>query len=117
MTDLSWNRFLEVAGDPRRNFEVLCRELIRRHYGSLGPLLTRKQQPGVEFHLRIERPSEAFGARGRGGGGRAVGSAPDEFGGKAGGLLQNQRKKMGKASGRTLAHKPASRIGCFGRGR
>lgn len=54
MSDLHWERFASLTGDPRNNWEVLCREVVRRHYERFGPLATRKQNPGVEFHVKVE---------------------------------------------------------------
>ena len=65
VSDLPWDKFLKLVGDPRRNWEVLCREVIRRHYERHGPLLTQKQQPGVEFHLTVVHGNGALGETGR----------------------------------------------------
>jgi hypothetical protein len=62
---LEWSNFLQLPGDPRRNWELLCREVVRRHYERFGPLRTRKQQPGVEFHIALERPDCELGEVGR----------------------------------------------------
>ena len=63
---------------------MLCRALIRRHYGRFGDFLALAAQPGVEFHLKLHT-SCALGDPGRWygwqcrwydlPGGRAIGSA------------------------------------------
>lgn len=106
MTDLPWNNFLAIAGDPRHNFEVLCRELVRRHYGGLGSLLTRKQQPGVEFHLRLERPDDALGEANRHWGWQCRWYEPDAFWSDGSRLKEAQRKKIVEAIEKTAVHVP-----------
>ena len=53
MPQLDWDRFSGLPGAATRNFEMLCRSLIRRHYGQYGDFRARAQQPGVEFHLKL----------------------------------------------------------------
>lgn len=53
-----------LPGAPDENFEVLTRAVVSRRYGALGPLRERRQQPGVEFYLRVEHPG-ALGDPGR----------------------------------------------------
>ena len=53
MPDLNWDSFLKLAGAPENNFEQLCRILVRRSYGRFGTFRARAQQPGVEFHLKL----------------------------------------------------------------
>lgn len=65
MSALPWDPFEKLPGASHRNWEVLCRELIRRHYERFGPLKTRKNQPGVEFHLEVERDGSSLGEPGR----------------------------------------------------
>jgi hypothetical protein len=43
-----------LPGAPDTNFEVLTRAIVSRRYGALGTLRERRQQPGVEFFLRVE---------------------------------------------------------------
>jgi len=51
--EVNWDVFTELPGDKTRNFELLCRALIRRHYGQFGDFRALANQPGVEFHLRL----------------------------------------------------------------
>lgn len=53
MTELDWSRFEELPGDETANFELLWRGAIRRTYGRYGTFQARAQQPGVEFHLKL----------------------------------------------------------------
>lgn len=45
-----------LPGAADENFEVLTRAIVSRRYGALGTLRERRQQPGVEFYLRVEHP-------------------------------------------------------------
>lgn len=47
-----------LAGAPDTNFEVLTRAIVSRRYGALGTIREWRQQPGVEFYLRVEHPGE-----------------------------------------------------------
>jgi hypothetical protein len=106
MADLPWKRFIELPGDPRHNFELLCRELVRRHYEGRGPLLTRKQQPGVEFHLRLEHADPALGDAGRHWGWQCRWYEPDAFRADGSRLLAAQRKKIEEAIAKSAEHVP-----------
>ena len=53
-----------LPGAADENFEVLTRAIVSRRYGGLGTLRERRQQPGVEFYLRVEHPG-ALGDPGR----------------------------------------------------
>jgi len=53
MPDLDWTAFYSLPGSKNINFENLCRALIRLHYGQYGKFLSLKNQPGVEFHLKL----------------------------------------------------------------
>lgn len=53
-----------LPGAAWRNFEALTRAIVARRYGALGALRARRQQPGVEFYLRVER-SDGLGEPGR----------------------------------------------------
>jgi hypothetical protein len=61
---LNWDRFLELDGAPDRNFEVLCRAIVQQNYGRFGAIWSTRQQPGVEFYMRLERDCE-LGEAGR----------------------------------------------------
>ena len=56
MPSVNWELFRGLAGSVEKNFEMLCRALIRRHYGQYGAFAARASQPGVEFHLRLDAP-------------------------------------------------------------
>jgi len=53
MPPLNWDAFVSLPGAADCNFEMLCRALIRRHYGRYGHFAALAAQPGVEFHLRL----------------------------------------------------------------
>lgn len=55
MTALDWSRFENLPGDQAANFELLWRGAVRHTYGRYGQFQARSQQPGVEFHLKLER--------------------------------------------------------------
>ncbi|GBG38681.1 NACHT domain-containing protein [Mycobacterium montefiorense] len=65
MPDLNWDAFLALTGDARNNFERICRAATSHAYGRYGRLAAQAQQPGVEFHLQIERAGCALGDAGR----------------------------------------------------
>lgn len=43
---------------------MLCRGLVRRHYGRFGSFRSLAQQPGVEFHIELARDCQALGDAG-----------------------------------------------------
>jgi len=55
MPSLNWEAFAKLPGSLESNFEMLCRVLIRRHYAQYGEFAALAVQPGVEFHLKLER--------------------------------------------------------------
>ena len=55
MPTLNWDAFANLPGGSERNFEMLCRALIRRHYSKYGQFAALAAQPGVEFHLKLDR--------------------------------------------------------------
>jgi hypothetical protein len=59
LTDLA-----RLPGAADENFEMLTRAIVSRRYGRLGTLRERRNQPGVEFFLRVEYPG-ALGDPGR----------------------------------------------------
>ena len=61
MPSLDWTKFDSLPGDKARNFENLCRALVRLHFGSYGPFAALRNQPGVEFHLKLSRPCQPLG--------------------------------------------------------
>jgi hypothetical protein len=67
MPSVNWNVFEQLPGSAENNFEMLCRALIRRHYGGHGQFAALANQPGVEFHLKLHtacalgKPNRWFG--------------------------------------------------------
>ncbi len=55
MPEVNWNSFADLHGDVRTNFERLWRSLIQNHYGQYGSFRMLANQPGVEFHLQLDR--------------------------------------------------------------
>jgi len=53
---LNWETFAGLPGAADTNFEMLCRALVRRHYGRFGSFYALANQPGVEFHLKLHSP-------------------------------------------------------------
>ncbi len=64
MPSVNWDAFERLPGGANSNFEMMCRRLIRRHYGQYGDFAALVQQPGVEFHLKVHT-SCALGDPGR----------------------------------------------------
>ena len=62
---LNWELFEQSPGASTRNWEYLCRSAVVRNFGSLGSFRAVANQPGVEFHLKINRPSDRLGDPGR----------------------------------------------------
>lgn len=58
---LDWSSFEKLPGDPRDNFEKLCRGIVRMNWGKFGRFQALKNQPGVEFHLHLNQSCEALG--------------------------------------------------------
>lgn len=65
MPALNWTAFASLSGSAETNFELLCRGIVRHNYGSYGVLRALANQPGVEFHLKLDRRSDALGDPGR----------------------------------------------------
>jgi hypothetical protein len=67
MPSLDWTRFYSLPGDKTRNFENLCRSIVRLQYGRFGVFKALANQPGVEFHIKLTEscqlgdPSRWFG--------------------------------------------------------
>ncbi len=64
MPALNWDAFERLPGDVASNFEMLCRMLVFLHFGRYGVFGALAQQPGVEFHLKLDMPC-SLGDRGR----------------------------------------------------
>jgi hypothetical protein len=47
-----------LPGAPDKNFEALTRAVVSRRYSGLGTLRERRNQPGVEFYLRVDHAGE-----------------------------------------------------------
>jgi len=62
MASLNWDKFYSLAGSCSQNFEDLCRALIRLNFGRYGNFVALKNQPGVEFHLKLSETCSALGA-------------------------------------------------------
>jgi predicted ABC-type transport system involved in lysophospholipase L1 biosynthesis ATPase subunit len=58
---LDWNIFHKLSGDSRTNFEMLCRGIVRLHWGKQGQFQALKNQPGVEFHIKLDTNSTVLG--------------------------------------------------------
>jgi hypothetical protein len=65
MPALNWDAFAGLPGSAEKNFELLCRGVVRHNFGSFGVLRALANQPGVEFHLKLDRRCEALGDPGR----------------------------------------------------
>lgn len=65
MPALNWDIFTGLPGSPEKNFELLCRGIVRQNFGGLGSFRALANQPGVEFHLRLDKHSSALGDPGR----------------------------------------------------
>ena len=61
---LDWKKFKELTGSDSENFEKLCRSIVRRRFGQFGPLVERKNQPGVEFYIRLDQDCPELGDSG-----------------------------------------------------
>lgn len=61
MPPLDWYRFARLPGGQPQNFEHLCRALVRLHFGSRGQFRALRNQPGVEFHLKLLRDCPNLG--------------------------------------------------------
>lgn len=103
--NLPWQHFNELPGERWRNWELLCREILRRQYEHYGPILTRKHQPGVEFHLKVQRSGSELGPAGRHWGWQCKWFEPDalRFNGS---LRSDQRRSIEEAIAKTAAHLP-----------
>ncbi len=65
MPALNWDVFTGLPGSAEKNFEQLCRGIIRRNFGSYGVFRALGNQPGVEFHLKLDHHCDALGDPGR----------------------------------------------------
>ena len=58
MTELNWEFFRDLPGSANTNFERLWRKIIWSHYGRYGSFRELANQPGVEFHLKLNQACE-----------------------------------------------------------
>jgi hypothetical protein len=65
MPALNWDIFTGLPGGAERNFELLCRGIVRQNFGSFGGFRALANQPGVEFHLNLDKRCEPLGDLGR----------------------------------------------------
>ncbi len=65
MPALNWDFFMQLPGSAEKNFELLCRGIVRHKFGSDGVFRALANQPGVEFHLRLSKQNELLGEPGR----------------------------------------------------
>lgn len=61
---LPWETFGTLGGAADHNFELLCRALVQRNYGRFGQMRSRRNQPGIEFHLKLDQDCD-LGEAGR----------------------------------------------------
>jgi hypothetical protein len=65
MPALNWDIFTGLPGSAETNFELLCRGIVRQNFGSFGVFRALANQPGVEFHLKLDKRCDALGDPGR----------------------------------------------------
>lgn len=65
MPALNWGTFQSLPGSAEKNFELLCRGIVRQNFGRYGIFRSLANQPGVEFHLKLDKHCEALGDAGR----------------------------------------------------
>lgn len=65
MPALNWDIFTGLPGSAEKNFELLCRGIVRQNFGSFGIFRALANQPGVEFHLKLDNRCDALGDPGR----------------------------------------------------
>lgn len=61
MPALNWDVFIKLPGNVEKNFEQLCRGIVRLNFGSYGVFRALANQPGVEFHLKLDQRCDALG--------------------------------------------------------
>lgn len=106
MPDLPWDKFLALPGDPRKNWELLCREVIRRQYERYGALITRKQQPGVEFHISVNQSGGVLGDQGRHWGWQCKYFDVDDSWADGSRLKANRRLQIESSIEKSVSHVP-----------
>ena len=61
MPALNWDAFARLPGSAEKNFELLCRGIVRGNFDSYGVFRALANQPGVEFHLKLDQRCDALG--------------------------------------------------------
>lgn len=61
MPALNWDIFTGLPGSVEKNFELLCRGVVRQNFGSFGVFRALANQPGVEFHLKLDKRCDSLG--------------------------------------------------------
>ena len=61
MPALNWDIFKNLSGSTEKNFELLCRGIVRQNFGSFGVFRALANQPGVEFHLNLDKRCDSLG--------------------------------------------------------
>src|SRR4051794_15594990 len=102
---LPWDKFLRLQGAATENWERVCREVVRRRYGAFGEFATRKNQPGVEFHVEVLLGGSDLGEAGRHWGWQCKWYEPDAFQ-TSGRLTAAQRAKVEDAIQKSEKHLP-----------
>lgn len=64
MPELNWDIFTSLPGSTEKNFELVCRGIVRHSFGSFGTFHALANQPGVEFHLKLDKRCDALGEPG-----------------------------------------------------
>ncbi|PMR75302.1 NACHT domain-containing protein [Billgrantia endophytica] len=65
MPALNWEIFKGLPASAENNFELLCRGIVRLKFGRFGVFRALANQPGVEFHLKLDERCESLGDPGR----------------------------------------------------
>lgn len=65
MPALNWDIFTGLPGSAEKNFELLCRGIVRQNFGRCGVFRALANQPGVEFHLKVDNRCATLGNPGR----------------------------------------------------
>ena len=65
MSPLIWEKFHSLPGRKNQNFENLCRGLIKLQFGRYGQFTAQRNQPGIEFYLKLTENCPSLGDAGR----------------------------------------------------
>ncbi len=52
---INWEKFGDLSGASDRNFELLCRGLVRINYGQYGQFVSYSNMAGIEFYIDLEK--------------------------------------------------------------